>query len=91
MPNKQSAIKALKQSKKRNLINRSRKSDVKSSIKNFIETLSGEESKEIVMKKFSEAQAKLRRAAGKGVIHLKTASRKIGRLANKINKKFNPK
>jgi small subunit ribosomal protein S20 len=89
MANTKSAIKALKQNKKKNSLNQSRKSRVKTYLKNVIEALNNGKSKEEVMLFFSKASAETQRAANKKVIHKNNASRKISRLAKKINNKFN--
>jgi small subunit ribosomal protein S20 len=88
MANTKSAIKALKQNKKRNALNQSRKSRVKTYFKSVIEALNSGKTKEEVLLSFSKASSEAQRAANKKVIHKNNASRKISRLAKKINNKF---
>jgi len=88
MANKKHAIKALKQSEKRKLQNQSRKSEVKTYIKEVKEALKNGKNKEEVMKLFSLAASKIQRASTKKVLHSNTASRKVSRLALSINKHF---
>ena len=47
--------------------------------------------KEEVLSLFKDVQAKCSRAKSKGLFHAKTASRKVSRLAQKINKAFEVK
>lgn len=87
MANTKSAIKAFKQSEKRRLMNKSRKSKVKTLINKCLASVTSKASQEDVLNSFKLAQSELHRAAGKGVIHKNTAARKISRLYLKINKK----
>lgn len=88
MIKKSSAKKAFKQSEKRRLVNQSRKSMVRTLFKNVNKAIDEDKSYDLVMKEFVLAQSNMRRAAGKQVFHANTASRKISRLALKINSKF---
>lgn len=85
MANTKSAIKALRQNEKRRLINKSRKSRVKTLINSFLSIISQKSSEEVMIS-FKKVQGEISRAAGKGVIHKNTAARKISKLALKINK-----
>ncbi len=83
MANHKSAKKRAKQSQVRRLRNRS----VKTTLKNLEKKLyaakeEGSDDKEVILKKFQSAMHK---AAKKGVIHKKTASRKISRLFKFMN------
>jgi len=84
MPNIKSAKKRDKQSKKRHLRNFARKSEVKSAIKKVKDAL---EAKDVTLAKelLKDAEAKMARAAGKNVLHKKTASRKTSRLAKRVS------
>ncbi len=84
MPQKRTAFKEIRKSKKRHLRNISIVSDIKTSVKKFNSLLSE--------KKFDEAKnflkkvsSKLDKAASKGVVHKNTASRKISRLSKKLH------
>ena len=86
MPQHRSAAKALRQSLKRRLRNKSIKTRVKTEIKKFLATLehgSIEEAEEA----FRRAQSILQRAVSKGTLHHRTVARKISRLAEKLNAK----
>lgn len=63
--------------------NLSRKTALKTAVKKIITAL---ESGDVAAAKasFQEAQAKIARARGKGVLHKNTASRKVSRLAQRI-------
>jgi small subunit ribosomal protein S20 len=83
MANKKSAAKAARQSEKRRMVNRARKSDVKSGCKKVLSAIEAgdfEKASEL----FVEVEAKIFRAYRKGVFKKNTASRKIGRLARKL-------
>jgi small subunit ribosomal protein S20 len=79
-----SAMKRHKQSLKRRARNRHVRSTVKSSVKEVRAALaeSGEKGEELLGK----AVSIIARAGAKGVLHKKTASRKISRLAKAIHK-----
>ena len=72
-----SALKRARQNEDRRLRNKA----VKTSVKNIVK----EVRKEAGMKKLDAAKSKIDKAAKKGVLHNKTASRKISRLSNLIN------
>lgn len=83
MANHASAIKRNRQSEKRAEYNRWWKSRVRTSTKNVleaVETNSADSAKTLL----TEAMKEFGKAAGKGVIHKKTASRKIARLSKKV-------
>lgn len=85
MPNTSSANKAMRQSRRRNVINKRTKSKFKSAIKNLRGSIAEKD-----MKKSAEqlkvAMATLDKAVKKGVIHKNTADRKKSRLAKSVNK-----
>lgn len=84
MANHKSAKKRAKQNEVRRIRNRS----VKSQVKNAITKLRAlvEKDPETAGKTLNETKAIISKAAKKGVIHTNTASRKISRLAQLINK-----
>jgi len=90
MPNTKSAKKALRQSEKRRLLNRARKSMVKTSFNACLHSLESDKgvAAEVALL-FRQAQEQIQRAVTKGVLHKNTAARKISRLAKKINAKSN--
>ena len=84
MANHKSALKRVRQNEMRRLRNKS----VKTKIKNVIKDLrlsASETSKEETLQKLNMAKSSIDRAAQKGVIHKKTASRKISRLSKLTN------
>jgi len=86
MANIKSAKKRARQSEKRRLVNLSRKTEIKTTIKQFMAAVQKGEPKEKVMELFNATQAMMMRAKSKGLIHRNAASRKISRLAKKIAK-----
>lgn len=88
MANTKSAQKQVLQNAKRRKINNARKSAIKTSVKKVVAALEAGKTKEEVHALFNEAQAKFARAKCKGLLHSKTASRKVSRLAQRINQKF---
>ena len=80
-----SAEKRARQNKKRQLYNRAIKSSMKTRIKNLLMTLEGK-NKETVHAQLKSVISSINRAASKGVVHKKTASRKISRLTKRVNK-----
>jgi small subunit ribosomal protein S20 len=79
-----SALKRARQNEKRRLRNKSTKTRVKSIVKSVRLSVS-EKSKEAVLSELITAQSIIDNAAKKGVIHKKTASRKISRLSKLVN------
>ena len=90
MANTKSAKKAFKQSEKRRIINKSRKSMVKTAINACLISLK-ENNSEKALSLFRKAQAQIQRAAGKGCMHKNTVARKVSKLAKKINLQFDNK
>jgi len=86
LPQHRSAAKALRQSEKRRLRNKAIKTRVKTLTKKFLKALEeGDLSK--AEASFRETQSFLQRAVSKGTLHWRTASRKVSRLAQKLNAK----
>ena len=85
MPNIKSAIRRVKRTEKQALVNRIRKSKYKSAIKQMSIYLNSGKMKEAksFLPKF---HSQLMKVAKTGVVSKKTASRKISRVAKKINK-----
>ncbi|AXK61063.1 30S ribosomal protein S20 [Candidatus Chromulinivorax destructor] len=85
MANNKSAKKRVLQNEKRRMNNCSRRSSIKTAVKKVmaaIETTSTTANVEVL---FNDAQAKIARAKGKGLLHRNTAARKISRLAKRVN------
>ena len=82
----------IKSAKKRILVNRTKadrnkaiKSGVKTSVKKVLAAIEAND-KDAAAKALAAATAAIDKAAGKGVYHKNTASRKISRLAHAVNK-----
>lgn len=84
MPNKANARKALRQARKRNIVNTAIKKSFKLAVKNLLEDISTGSND--VNEKIKLAQKKLDKAAKKGVIKKNTASRRLSRLMKRANK-----
>ena len=82
MPNKPNARKSLRQNIKRAALNRMRTNNFKNAIKKTLKATTAEEAKNLI----KIAQKALDKAAKEGTIKKNTASRKLARLAKKINK-----
>ncbi len=84
MPNIKSAIKRVNVNKKKNLENKSIKSQINTSVKKFEDAVNAKDV-ESATKLYAEAVSVIDSAASKNVIHKNTASRKKSRLAKKID------
>ena len=84
MADHKSALKRARQNEKRRLRNKSTKTRVKNIVKS-VRLSVNEKSKEAVLSELITAQSIIDNAAKKGVIHKKTASRKISRLSKLVN------
>ena len=85
MANHKSALKRAGQNEARRLRNRSVKSRVKTVIKDVRQAVA-DNSEETVAVNFKAAQAAIDKAVKKGVLHPRTGSRKVARLANLVQK-----
>jgi small subunit ribosomal protein S20 len=83
MANTKSATKAARQALRRTAVNKSRSSQVKSSVRKVEEALAAGD-KEAARAALAEAQPVLMRSAQKRVLHKKTASRKVSRLTARL-------
>lgn len=83
MPNTRSAKKQERQNIKRRSVNQTRKTEIKTIIKKFeaaVEAKNFEQATDLLR----QAESKLARAKGKGVLHWRTAARKTSRLAHAL-------
>ena len=85
MANIESAKKQARQNVVRRERNLARRTAVKTAVKKVLVSLEKNESLEAVQGLLKDAEAKLARAKGKGVIHANTAARKISRLAKRVS------
>jgi len=84
LANHKSALKRARQNEVRRIRNKSTKTRIKNIVKDVRLDVS-EKSKESALTKLDTAKSIIDKAAKKGVIHKKTASRKISRLSKNIN------
>lgn len=83
MANTKSAKKAARQMITRTEINKNRRSAVKTEVRKVEEAIASG-NKEAATKALRSAEPSLVRSAQKGVMHTKTASRKVSRLAQRV-------
>jgi small subunit ribosomal protein S20 len=79
-----SALKRHRQNQKRRLRNKIIRSQLKTSIKSYTAAIESKD-KAAAQEAAKAASSTISKTASKGVIHKKTASRKISRLAKKVN------
>ncbi|MCP4746078.1 MAG: 30S ribosomal protein S20 [Desulfobacteraceae bacterium] len=84
MANHKSALKRARQNENRRLRNRAVKTRVKSVVK-IIRQAADESETETLKKTLVTAQAAIDKAAKKGVLHKRTAARKVSRLSKLAN------
>jgi small subunit ribosomal protein S20 len=84
LANHKSALKRSRQNQIRRIRNKSVKTGVKNFIKDLKLTIEGE-SKEAVPGKLNATKSAIDKAAKKGVIHKRTAARKVSRLSKLAN------
>ena len=84
MATHKSAEKRIRQTAKRTTINRARTSRVRTFVKK-VETAIATGDREAAQSAFQLAQPELHRAITKGLLHKNTVSRKLSRLATRIN------
>lgn len=85
MANIKSAKKRIKVAEKKTLVNKGKKTEIKTYIRNFEAALDAgniEEAK-VLIKKIDK---KIKQAASKNIIHDNAAARKISKLTKKLNK-----
>ena len=84
MANTTSAKKATRKIAARTAVNKSRRSRVRNFLRKVEEAIaSGDQT--VAQEALRVAQPELMRAASKGVVHANTASRKVSRLASRVN------
>jgi small subunit ribosomal protein S20 len=85
LANHPSALKRARQNQKRRLRNRAIASSIKTQVKKVLAAVDAKNVEEAA-KQFRAAASILHKAVSKGVIHRNKASRKISRLARKVQK-----
>ena len=86
MATHKSAKKRSRQTLKRNYINRTLLSKIKSSINNFVSLIASKQNEDLE-KSFSLINSSLARAAKRGIIKKEFVSRKLSSLSNKLKQK----
>lgn len=86
MPQRKCAVKAMRSSKKKHVINLKIKSNIERLIKNFKKLISTKKLEE-AKKLLPSIMSSLDKAAKKHIIHKNSAKRKISRLSSKLTKK----
>jgi small subunit ribosomal protein S20 len=84
MANTSSAKKATRKIARRTVINRTRRSRVATFLRKVEEAIASG-NKDTAASTLRTAESELMRAAGKGVVHTNTASRKVSRLTARVN------
>ena len=83
MANTKSAKKAVRQTERRTATNKARRSRMRSSARKVEEAIASG-NKEAAVAALTEAEPVLMRTGQKGLVHRKTASRKVSRLSKRI-------
>jgi small subunit ribosomal protein S20 len=83
MANTKSAKKAARQTVRRTEVNKARRTRLRSSVRKVEEAIASG-NKEAAAAALKEAEPIIARTAQKGVVHRKTASRKVSRLAKRV-------
>jgi small subunit ribosomal protein S20 len=83
MANTKSAQKAVRQTIRRTAVNKSRRSEMRTYVRNVEEAIAAKDQK-AAAEALSAAEPKLARAAQKGIVHRNAASRKIARLTKRV-------
>ncbi len=83
MANTTSAKKAARQAERRTLVNKARRSRLKTFMRKVEEAIATGD-KDAANLALREAQPEIQRSAAKGIIHKNTASRKLSRLSARI-------
>ena len=84
MANHFSALKRARQTEKRTAVNRANTSQLRTSLRAMRESI-GKGDKAAAQKTYRETVSALDKAVQKGVLHKNTVSRKLSRLATRIN------
>ncbi len=83
MANTKSAKKAARQAERRTLVNKSRRSRMRTFVRKVEEAIASGD-RDAANVALREAQPEIMRSASKGILHKNTASRKISRLSARI-------
>lgn len=84
MANTRSAKKAIRQIERRTIVNRTRRSRVRSFVRQVEDAIASGDAA-AAANALQAAQPEIIRAAGKGIMHRNSAARKVSRLAKRVN------
>lgn len=84
MANIKSSKKRIRVIEKKTALNKAQKTKMKTNVRQFLEAVENGNEQE-AKDKFQSAERVIRKTASKGVIHKRTADRKISRLAKRLN------
>ena len=84
MANTKSAKKAVRQITRRTIANKARRSHMRSTVRKVEEAIASG-SKDAAQAALKEAEPVMARTAQKGMLHRRTASRKVSRLAKRVS------
>ena len=85
MANTKSARKATRKIARRTIVNKSRRSLLRNSVRKIEEAIASGD-RTAALAAFKEAEPAIMRAAQRGVVHKNNASRKVSRLAHRVAK-----
>ena len=83
MANTKSAQKAVRKIARRTLVNKTRRSAMRTAVRKVEEAIAAKDSK-VAAAALHETESLVARAAQKGILHKNTASRKISRLTKRV-------
>jgi small subunit ribosomal protein S20 len=83
MANTKSAKKAARQTARRTAVNKARRTQMRSAVRD-VESAIASGNKDAAVAAFKSAEPELMRAARHGIVHKKTASRKVSRLVKRL-------
>lgn len=83
MANTKSAKKAVRQTVRRTAVNKTRRSQMRGSVRKVEEAIASG-NKEAAQAALKEAEPLMARTAQQGILHRRTASRKVSRLAKRV-------
>lgn len=89
MANTKSAKKAARQTIRRTAVNKTRRTRMRSSVRSVEEAIASGD-KQAAQAALKEAEPVIVRTAQKGMVHRKTASRKVSRLAKRVGAMGSP-
>lgn len=84
MANIKSAKKRARQSEQRRIVNTTRKSAIKTSVKTVLDAIAQGKDNTTIKDMLKDMESKVARAKNKNVLHKNTAARKISRIAKRV-------